>query len=265
MKMTSPRGPIGRRDRAFHPDDITIERLNADPPTRPSIVQPTISDPLNAPPSKRCPECNAIYENPLVKYCAYDAAKLISADEAMFNYSANKDRSRQTLWALVAMVAVLGVSLGYLINNYRSRRVLSTAPTVAASSAPHAAASNTPSATHTEQPEVNRNDSPLISSELSGLEVDVPVPEYPAQARAEGVSGAVMVRVQVNQKGRVVLARSSRGDWRLRAAAVKAAQKATFSPEKLADRGKLVSGTITYNFLAQPESPIATESQKPEN
>ena len=77
----------------------------------------------------------------------------------------------------------------------------------------------------------------------------------------KGFPAQSLVRVQVNQKGRVVLARSSRGDWRLRAAAVKAAQKATFSPEKLAVRGKVVSGTITYNFVAQTESPAATGSQ----
>ncbi|MGH9905322.1 MAG: TonB family protein, partial [Pyrinomonadaceae bacterium] len=67
-------------------------------------------------------------------------------------------------------------------------------------------------------------------------------------------------------KGRVISVRSSKGDWRLRAAAVAAARKATFSPEKLADqaqRGRVVSGTITYNFLAPTESPATTVSQEP--
>jgi TonB family protein len=155
----------------------------------------------------------------------------------------------------------LGATLGVLINNYRSRGIASSTSIAAASSAPTAGVSNTPTTTHTEQPETTRNDSPSISGELSGLEVDVPEPEYPAQARADGVSGTVIVRVQVNKKGRVVLARSSRGDWRLRAAAVNAAQKATFSPEKLATRGKVVSGTITYNFGAQTESQAATGSR----
>jgi len=82
-----------------------------------------------------------------------------------------------------------------------------------------------------EQPENPRKDGTTIAGELSGMEVDVPKPEYPAKARTEGVSGTVTVRVQVNKKGRVVLARSSGGDWRFRAAAVAAAKKATFSPE----------------------------------
>jgi TonB family protein len=87
---------------------------------------------------------------------------------------------------------------------------------------------------------------PTIEGALSGMEVDVPEPEYPERAKIEGVTGTVAVRIQVNKRGRVISARSSRGDARLRAAAIKAAQKATFSPEKLAGRG--ANGTITYVF-----------------
>jgi TonB family protein len=179
-------------------------------------------------------------------YCAYDATKLISANISLFTYSAENDRSRQTLWALVAIIAVLGASLGYLINNYRSRDRVSNAPVAAVSNAPVPAG--------VEQSEIARVGLPLVGGELSGTEIEVPAPEYPAQARAEGVSGTVTVRVQVNQKGRVIRARSSGGDSRLRAAAVAAAQKATFSPEKLAANVKVTSGTITYNFVAQTES-----------
>jgi TonB family protein len=92
------------------------------------------------------------------------------------------------------------------------------------------------------------------------MEVDVPKAEYPVKVRADGVSDTITVRVQVNKNGRVVSARSSRGDWRLRAAAVKAAQKATFSPEKLAIRGKAVSGSIIYTFVEQAESPTTPAS-----
>jgi TonB family protein len=174
----------------------------------------------------------------------------------LFSYSGDNDRSRQTLWALVAVIAVLGASLGYLINNYRSREIVSNAPTADVSTAPVPAG--------VEQPEVAREGLPLVGGALSGMEVDVPEPEYPVQARSEGVSGTVTVRVQVNHRGRVIRARSSGGDSRLRAAAVEAAQKASFSPEKLAVHGKTVSGTITYNFAAQTESAAATESQRPE-
>jgi hypothetical protein len=50
----------------------------------------------------------------------------------------------------------------------------------------------------------------------------------------------------VDKKGRVISARSFEGDWRLRAAAVKAATRATFSAEKLNDRE--ATGTIVYTF-----------------
>ena len=235
--------------------DTTLDRRPAEISTRPAVLEPKTGESFNPPPVKRCPECNTAYDNPLVRYCAYDAAKLISADNSMFNNSGARDWSRQTLWALVAIIAVLGASLGYLINNYRSKQVVSSAP-IAGISTP-------PIATQTEQPEITRNDSPLVSGALSGMVVDVPKPEYPAKARAEGVSGTVKVRVQVNKKGRVLLARSSGGDWRLRAAAVEAAQRATFSAEKLASHGKVVSGTITYNFVAQTDSKAATGSPAP--
>ncbi|HZI85510.1 MAG TPA: TonB family protein [Pyrinomonadaceae bacterium] len=201
---------------------------------------------------QRCPKCSASFDNPIVKFCPYDATSLVSAGDSLFSYS-TEDRSRQTLWALVAIIAVLGATLGYLINNYRSRQRVSTER---AASQPQA---EVPAA------ELNtaRKNSPVIGGALSGTEVDVPEPEYPASARADGVSGTVTVRVQVNQNGRVILARSSAGDWRLRAAAVEAAQKATFSPEKLAAGDRAWSGTITYNFIAPTETPALAESTVP--
>ncbi len=225
-------------------------RLHLDHNERDTTLERLPAESFNPPPVKRCPKCNTTYGNALLTYCAYDATRLISVDGSLVNYSASIDWSRQTLWVLVAIIAVLGASLGYLINNYRSIEKVSSAPTAA------------PTA-QLEQPENPRKDGTTIAGELSGMEVDVPKPEYPAKARTEGVSGTVTVRVQVNKKGRVVLARSSGGDWRFRAAAVAAAKKATFSPEKLAAQGGVVSGTITYNFVAQTESPAATGSQTP--
>ncbi|CAN5785671.1 hypothetical protein BH18ACI4_BH18ACI4_21180 [soil metagenome] len=224
--------------------DTRQERAPSELSTRPGMLEPKRGESLNLPAVKRCPKCNATYENALLAYCAYDATKLISADDPSFNPPTSNDWSRPTLWALVAIIAVLGASLGYLINNYRSRQKASA-----------------PIAPKAEQPENVRKDLPKIDGELSGMEVNVPEPEYPAQAKADGVSGAVTVRVQVNKRGRVTLVRSSTGHWRLRAAAVEAAQKATFSEEMLAGRG--ASGTITYNFAAPTESSAGTESPTP--
>jgi TonB family protein len=213
-----------------HVDRNVREAPAAEPSPRPAMLEPKTSEPLNPPPIKRCPQCNATYGNALLTYCAFDDTKLISADDSLFNSPAVNDWTRPTLWALIAIIAVLGGSLGYLMNNYLSSEKESSAPIVV----------------QTEQPETPRKDLPMIAGALSGMEVDVPEPEYPGQAKTEGVTGTIAVRVKVNKRGRVISARSSRGDSRLRAAAVKAAQKATFSPEKLAGRG--ANGTITYVF-----------------
>jgi TonB family protein len=212
--------------------DMVQETPSSEYSTGAAMLEPITSE-LNSPERKRCPQCNATYRNPLLAYCAYDATKLVRADDPLplINSPAPTDWSRPTLWALVAIIAVLGGTLGYLINSYlSSREKPSTAPV----------------ATKIEQPEKPRENLPTIEGALSGMEVDVPKPEYPEQARSEGVTGTIAVRVQVNRKGRVISARSSSGDRRLRAAAVKAALKATFSEEKLGGRGE--KGTITYVF-----------------
>lgn len=206
--------------------------------TQPAMLEPKASQSLNPPPIKRCPKCNTTYEDALIGYCSYDATRLISADDLLFNSSAANDWARPTVWALVAIMVVVGASIGFLINDYLSRGDGSNAFISAEMEQPGNARKDL---------SVNvRKDLPVIGGALSGMEVNVPEPEYPAKAKTEGVSGTVTVQVQVNKKGRVISARSSSGDWRLRAAAVKAAQKATFSEEKLA--GRRAIGSITYAF-----------------
>jgi TonB family protein len=87
---------------------------------------------------------------------------------------------------------------------------------------------------------------PVVGGELAGKALTLPEPEYPPTARSEGVGGTILVRVKVDEKGRVISARSFEGDWRLRAEAIKAATRATFSPEKL--NGTEATGTIVYTF-----------------
>ncbi|HEX9424685.1 MAG TPA: energy transducer TonB, partial [Pyrinomonadaceae bacterium] len=58
----------------------------------------------------------------------------------------------------------------------------------------------------------------------------------------------VTVAVLVNKQGLVISAWALNGHPLLKGAAVMAARKAKFSPEKLADHGSKVSGTITYTF-----------------
>ncbi|MFN2517281.1 MAG: TonB family protein, partial [Pyrinomonadaceae bacterium] len=52
----------------------------------------------------------------------------------------------------------------------------------------------------------------------------------------------------VNKQGNVISARALKGDHLLRGAAVTAARKAKFSPEKLVGKQSKTSGTITFSF-----------------
>ncbi len=90
-------------------------------------------------------------------------------------------------------------------------------------------------------------DAPVVSNELMSAATNVPAADYPSRARRAGIGGAITVTIRVNRAGRVISWRTSAGDSQLRAAAIKAARKATFSREKLPGNGDVV-GTITYNF-----------------
>jgi len=92
---------------------------------------------------------------------------------------------------------------------------------------------------------------PVVGGDLAGTELYVADAEYPPNATVE--SGNVTVGVQVSKKGIVVSARAVDGDESLRSAAEKAAKGSAFTPAKLQDRGSLINGTITYNFLKTSE------------
>ncbi|HUQ30625.1 MAG TPA: TonB family protein [Pyrinomonadaceae bacterium] len=90
---------------------------------------------------------------------------------------------------------------------------------------------------------------PVVEGALHGKEAILVLPEYPVGAKSKGVTGKVTVSVVVNKQGLVVSARALNGDQLLRAAAVTAARKAKFSPEKLVgDEQSTIPGTITYSF-----------------
>ncbi len=90
-------------------------------------------------------------------------------------------------------------------------------------------------------------DAPVVSNELMGAASNVPAADYPTRAKRAGIGGAITVTVRVSRAGRVISWRTSTGDSQLRAAAIKAVRRATFSREKLPGNGDVV-GTITYNF-----------------
>ena len=186
----------------------------------------TITPPPTSSSRKRCPKCNAMYNSELLAYCAIDMTPLIDADAPVV--TPTPDRSRMPLlWFLVIFTFLVAAAVTYLVfHNSRSRQ--ETAPATLP------------------KPAANVKDLPLVAGGLSGKQLDVPAPEYPVNVRSEHVSGTVKVRVTVDKEGTVIAVKVVEGDQRLRNAAIAAAQKATFSREKLTGRGGV--GTITYTF-----------------
>jgi TonB family protein len=88
---------------------------------------------------------------------------------------------------------------------------------------------------------------PKVGGPLAGAELKIPTPDYPADARRNGIKGTVTLVIRVNRAGKVVSWRTLEGEQRLRTPAIRAARAATFSPEKLTGNGDVV-GTITYTF-----------------
>ena len=103
---------------------------------------------------------------------------------------------------------------------------------------------------------------PAVGGALAGAELFVPDAPYPADATV--ASANVAVAIQVSRKGIVVKAEALDNDESLSRAAEKAALSSAFAPEKLVDKGELIAGTITYNFVKpddrKPEFGLITDS-----
>lgn len=196
-------------------------------PTGTARFEPQRNGPSNL---KRCPKCNTTYDSDLLKYCARDATQLINASDPLFSLSAAQSSARPTVWILVAITLMASALVTYLATNYLSNDEGFRVPLAAQGKQAMSAERNLP----------------LLDGVLSGKEISLPEPEYPANAKSEGIAGTVRVAIRVNKKGIVTSARALDGDQRLRPAAIRAARSATFSSEKLAGRG--AGGTITYTF-----------------
>ncbi|MEK6279897.1 MAG: energy transducer TonB [Acidobacteriota bacterium] len=86
---------------------------------------------------------------------------------------------------------------------------------------------------------------------LNGKAISLPLPEYPAIARAAKASGTVTVEVTIDEEGNVISANAESGHPLLRAVAVAAARQAKFPPTKLSGQPVKVNGVLVYNFVAQ--------------
>lgn len=84
---------------------------------------------------------------------------------------------------------------------------------------------------------------------LNGRAVSKPAPEYPLAAKRQRLMGLVVVRIVVDESGRVTKAEPMCGHPVLASAAVDAARGARFTPTTLSGVPVKVSGTITYNFV----------------
>jgi len=85
---------------------------------------------------------------------------------------------------------------------------------------------------------------------LNGRALALGRPEYPAGARQRGLSGTVVVKVEIDEAGKVISAVDMcQGPPFLSESAVKAAWKSQFTPTKIAGRPIKVKGVIQYNFV----------------
>lgn len=94
-----------------------------------------------------------------------------------------------------------------------------------------------------------RPPAPISAGVLNGKAVSKPPPHYPADAKAIGASGMVIVQIVVGEDGTVESAQAASGHPLLLAAAVEAAKKAMFKPTSLSGQPIKVSGVLTYNFV----------------
>ena len=86
---------------------------------------------------------------------------------------------------------------------------------------------------------------------LNGKAISKPAPAYPAVARAARAEGTVVVRIVVDESGRVSEAEAVSGHPLLQQAAAGAVRQWWFTPTLLSGQPVKVSGMATVNFNLQ--------------
>ena len=84
---------------------------------------------------------------------------------------------------------------------------------------------------------------------LNGRALKLVTPSYPAIAKKAHASGTVLVKVLIDQKGKVIAATAISGHPLLLASCVQAAKDSVFSPTLFGDKPVEVTGVIQYNFV----------------
>lgn len=84
---------------------------------------------------------------------------------------------------------------------------------------------------------------------LNGKAISKPQPGYPVNARNQRVEGSVIIRVVVDETGKVIEAEPVCGPRELQSAGTEAAKQWKFTPTLLDGVPVKVTGTITFNFV----------------
>ena len=95
---------------------------------------------------------------------------------------------------------------------------------------------------------------------VNGKAVKLPIPAYPAAARAVKARGAVNVQTIIDEEGNVTSAEAVSGHPLLRAAAEKAALEAKFKPFILSGKAVKARGILIYNFVGDSPEKAAKEN-----
>jgi|SRR5687767_227211 len=89
-----------------------------------------------------------------------------------------------------------------------------------------------------------------IGTVLNGKALSLPKPDYPEAAREHQLAGRVIVKVTIDETGRVISAKDMcGGPPYLSEASIKSAYGARFSPTIISGKPIQVTGVIQYNFV----------------
>jgi hypothetical protein len=88
----------------------------------------------------------------------------------------------------------------------------------------------------------------VMSGVLNGKAIELAKPKYPKAFKKQKIGGIVMVKVLIDETGKVVFAEGIKGPTELYEVSVEAALKSRFSPTKMSGIAVKVSGFINYNF-----------------
>jgi len=122
----------------------------------------------------------------------------------------------------------------------------STRVTDSSEEPPNAAADMKPEEQRGASPGSKR--APISAGVLNGKALSLPLPDYPAEAKAAGAEGVVVIQVTIDEQGNVTEARAISGPKLLQEVSVNAARQAKFSPTLLQGEPVKVTGVLVFNF-----------------